>query len=143
MSIYDWIETRVPGGHDSPFGRLLDTAYNIEYGAETKSSPRSTSSTCSPTSPRPRASPSFGVSDERYHIRGGNQRLPKRSRPRCLAVQLECRLTAITGPRRRHGGARAFSHHSRPEEVVADRVILTLPFAVLRTLDLRRPGSTA
>jgi monoamine oxidase len=36
MSIYDWIEDRVPGGHVSPMGQLLDGAYNIEYGAETK-----------------------------------------------------------------------------------------------------------
>src|SRR5262245_12120089 len=36
LSIYDWIDTRVPGGHASPFGRLLDVAYNIEYGAETR-----------------------------------------------------------------------------------------------------------
>ena len=35
MSVYDWIRTRVPGGHTSSFGRLLDVAYNIEYGAET------------------------------------------------------------------------------------------------------------
>src|SRR5438128_6949648 len=35
MSAYDWIETYVPGGHGSAFGRLLDVAYNEEYGAET------------------------------------------------------------------------------------------------------------
>src|SRR5919199_6605437 len=35
MSVYDWIESRVPGGHRSPLGQLLDVAYNIEYGAET------------------------------------------------------------------------------------------------------------
>src|SRR5207302_10408875 len=32
MSVYDWIESRVPGGHASPMGQLLDVAYNIEYG---------------------------------------------------------------------------------------------------------------
>src|SRR5579864_645781 len=32
LSLYNWIETRVPGGHASPMGRLLDVAYNIEYG---------------------------------------------------------------------------------------------------------------
>src|SRR5207249_1329196 len=32
MSVYDWIESRVPGGHTSPMGQLLDVAYNIEYG---------------------------------------------------------------------------------------------------------------
>src|SRR5437899_215941 len=36
MSIFDWIESRVPGGHNSPMGRLLDVAYNIEYGNVTK-----------------------------------------------------------------------------------------------------------
>ena len=35
MSIYDWIESRVPGGHRSQFGQLLDVAYTIEYGADT------------------------------------------------------------------------------------------------------------
>ena len=35
MSLSDWIEWRVPAGHSSPFGALLDVAYNIEYGAET------------------------------------------------------------------------------------------------------------
>ena len=36
MTIYEWIEQYVPGGHKSRMGRLLDAAYNIEYGAETK-----------------------------------------------------------------------------------------------------------
>ncbi|MFL5495337.1 MAG: flavin monoamine oxidase family protein, partial [Gemmatimonadales bacterium] len=34
MSVLDWINSRVPGGHASPLGQLLDVAYNIEYGAE-------------------------------------------------------------------------------------------------------------
>ncbi len=36
MTAYDWIENYVAGGHGSPMGRLLDAAYNEEYGAETK-----------------------------------------------------------------------------------------------------------
>ena len=35
MTVHDWIELRVPGGHGSPMGALLDTACNVEYGAET------------------------------------------------------------------------------------------------------------
>ena len=34
MSVYDYIERRVPGGHRSPLGALLDIAYAIEYGAD-------------------------------------------------------------------------------------------------------------
>src|SRR5579884_3879036 len=36
MSIYDWIEQYVPGGHDAPFGQLLDIAYTGLYGVEAK-----------------------------------------------------------------------------------------------------------
>src|SRR5882762_8838727 len=36
LSLFDWIETRVPGGHSSNMGQLLDVAYNIEYGNITK-----------------------------------------------------------------------------------------------------------
>jgi monoamine oxidase len=64
MSVYEWIESRVPGGHGSAFGRLLDAAYNEEYGADTtdqaslnlvyllayQPSPRASRSTASPTS---------------------------------------------------------------------------------------------
>ena len=35
MSVYDWIERHVPGGHGSTMGRLLDVAYTVEYGADT------------------------------------------------------------------------------------------------------------
>ena len=35
MTVYQWIENYVPGGHNSRFGRMLDAAYNEEYGAET------------------------------------------------------------------------------------------------------------
>src|SRR5689334_5211500 len=31
MSVYDWIESRVPGGHRSKLGALLDLAYVTEY----------------------------------------------------------------------------------------------------------------
>ena len=36
MSVYDWIETRVPGGHKSNLGKLLDEAYASELGSDTK-----------------------------------------------------------------------------------------------------------
>jgi monoamine oxidase len=35
MSLYQWIENYVPGGHNSAMGRLLDAAYNQEYGSDT------------------------------------------------------------------------------------------------------------
>jgi monoamine oxidase len=34
MSVHEYIERRIPGGHRSPLGALLDAAYVIEYGGE-------------------------------------------------------------------------------------------------------------
>src|SRR5262249_43936627 len=34
VSVHDWIRTRVPGGHASRLGRLLDVAYAQEFGAD-------------------------------------------------------------------------------------------------------------
>ena len=51
MSVYDWIERYVPGGHNRPLGRLLDVPNNSGLSI-------------------------FGESDERFHIDGGNEQLP-------------------------------------------------------------------
>ena len=105
MSVHDWIRTRVPGGHTSPFGRLLDIAYNIEYGAETIEQSSLNLLYLLAYQPSPKGFAVFGVSDEQYHIRGGNQRLPEAiascaSRyPPPLAAHRHRR------PSRRHGSA--------------------------------------
>ncbi|MFZ3186084.1 MAG: NAD(P)/FAD-dependent oxidoreductase [Pseudomonas sp.] len=74
MSITQWIDAYVPGGSASRLGRLLDVAYEIEYGAA-----------CSQQSAlnliyllgysNKRSLQMFGESNERYHIRGGNDQL--------------------------------------------------------------------
>ncbi|HEX6012168.1 MAG TPA: FAD-dependent oxidoreductase, partial [Geminicoccaceae bacterium] len=94
-SVHRWIETRVPGGHSSPFGRLLDTAYNIEYGAETKEQSSLNLLYLLAYRPSPKGFAVFGVSDEQYHIRGGNDRLPEEIAKVLRDVRLGWRLTAI------------------------------------------------
>src|SRR5256886_14856326 len=77
MSIYDWIESRVPGGHSSPMGQLLDVAYNIEYGNVTQQQSSLNLIYLLGFSSNPGNFQIFGASDERYHIGGGNERLPR------------------------------------------------------------------
>ena len=144
MSIYDWIESRVSGGHSSPFGALLDVAYNIEYGAETTEQSalnliyllgywkRSDFST-------------FGSSDERYRIADGIDLLPTaiaRSLPPSLTeIRLRWQLEAIAF---QSDGTYALSFDADGKRgVIADIVLLTLPFAVLRGLDYSRAGFDA
>ena len=126
MSIAQWIDSRVPGGRASKFGQLLDVAYDIEYGAP-----------CTDQSAlnllyllgyvgqgRLRL---FGKSNEKYHVRGGNDQIVARlaaglGKP----VQTGKALTAI----RRAGDAYQLTVGT--EVVTAERVVLALPFSILR-----------
>ena len=82
MSVYEWIESRVPGGHRSPFGQLLDYAYNIEYGAESSDQSALNLVYLLGYKAVPGNYMIFGASNERYHIVGGNTLLPLAIRTR-------------------------------------------------------------
>jgi len=143
MSIYDWIESRVPGGHSAPLGKLLDIAYNIEYGAESTVQSALNLVYLLGFGAKPGNFTLFGKSDERFHIEGGNQRLPAAiaSYLPSSTIQLDKRLLAIA---QSSGGTYTLTFASGAKAssttVTADYVILALPFAVLRTLDYRRAG---
>lgn len=77
----------------------------------------------------------FGESDERYKIKGGNQRVVDE-----LAKRLEDKIsTAHKLVRVREAGSGfelAFDHHGKTVELKADVVVLTLPFSALRDVEL-------
>ncbi len=143
ISVWQWIETRVPGGHQSKMGQLLDVAYAIEYGADTRD--QSSLNLVLLLAGSDESLELFGESDERFHVRGGNQLIPQ-SIAIHLAnigqpVELGMRLEAI---RKLADGtfSLAFANHG-VREVIADIVVLTLPFAVLRTLEFSKAGFDA
>jgi monoamine oxidase len=146
MSVRDWIESRVPGGLRSRLGELLDVAYTIEYGAATTDQSALNIVFLLGAQPDPfdYQLHEFGVSDETFHIRGGNQQLPLAIAERLNAgrqqrVQLGWRLTAVET--RADGTVRLrFATAQGSKTVDADVALLTLPFAVLRTLDYSRAG---
>ena len=144
MSVYDYIERRIPGGHRSPLGALLDVAYVIEYGAD--STEQSALNLIFLLGFQPSASglSIFGESDEKFHIRGGNQQLPE-AIVRYLggdAVRLGHRLAKVVET---PGGRYqvTFERSGGVTEVTADFVVLALPFAVLNELDISRAGFDA
>src|SRR5262249_21530057 len=145
MSTFDWIEAFVPGGHDSPMGQLLDVAYNIEYGAETtdQSSLNLVYLLGFQPNANGKAIEIFGQSDERYHVRGGNQQIPN-----AIAASLGASvrygyslLSIARTPAGRY--ALAFNHGKSTVNVTADYVVLAIPFAVLRNLDYSAAGFDA
>ena len=135
MSIYDWIESRVPGGHHSSMGQLLDVAYNIEYGAVTTDQSSLNLVYLLGFSSVPGNFSIFGASDERYHLVGGNERLPKAVAAALPAGSIQLN-TALTGIVRNGDGTYTLTltNPINTFTTVADRVVLAIPFSVLRTI---------
>jgi len=135
MSLFDWIETRVPGGHTSSMGQLLDVAYNIEYGNVTTQQSSLNMVYLLGFQPVPGNFRIFGASDERYHIAGGNERLPQAIAAALASgtVQLNTALTGII-----HNLDNTYTVTLKSGGVTStrtfDRVIMAIPFSVLRNI---------
>src|SRR4029079_6415532 len=128
MSIASWIQAYVPGGLSSKLGQLLDVAYNIEYGAETSVQSSLNMLYLLGFSGQGQLR-IFGTSNEKYHVRAGNDQIPK-----LLAAQLKGQISkerALTSISRNADGSYrlAFASGLSTETVVADHVVLALPFS--------------
>ena len=135
MSLYDYIETYVPGGHGSPMGRLLDVAYNTEYGGESTVQSSLNLIYLLAYQPQPGDFRIFGLSDERYHVTGGNEQIPqaiKKALPDG-GVKLGWALTGIVMNADGTWNL-TLSTPSGRTTAIADHVIMAIPFSVLRTL---------
>jgi monoamine oxidase len=144
MSVHDYIERRIPDGHRSPLGSLLDVAYVIEYGADSREQSALNLIFLLGFQPNASSFSVFGESDEKFHIRGGNQQLPD-AIARHLGgdvVRTGQRLAKIKETA--NGRYRlTFDRASGTNEVVADFVVLAVPFAVVNTLDISGAGFDA
>jgi monoamine oxidase len=139
MSVADWIQAYVPGGLGSKLGQLLDVAYNIEYGAETNVQSSLNMLYLLGYSGQGQLR-IFGPSNEKYHVRGGNDQIPAR-----LADALRGQIATgseLTSIRRNADGTYrlSFLAGGLTSTVTADRVVLALPFSILRDVDYTKAG---
>ena len=131
LSIVDWIELYVPGGLSSKLGQMLDVAYTIEYGAD--SAEQSVLNMLYLIGyVGPGQFRLFGKSNEKLHVRGGNDRIVGGLATR-LAGQIETG-TELVRIRRTSGGAYTLTFRRGPgtTTVTVDHVILALPFSIMR-----------
>lgn len=145
MSIDDWIKAKVPGGLSSNAGKLLSTAYTIEYGAN--SGAQSALNLIYLFGYQESEEISlFGPSDEVYHVTGGNDLIVSN-----LAARLTGQITtgtALRALRRTSAGKWSVvvgpsSGSGSSSTITADRVILALPFSLLKSVDLSKAGFPA
>jgi monoamine oxidase len=140
LSIADWIEQSIPGGTGSRLGRLLDIAYNIEYGAESSEQSSLNLLYLLGFSGQGQFRV-FGKSDEKYHVRGGNDQVSGR-----LAAFVAGQITTgaeLVAIRRTPTGAftLTFRRAAGTTTATVDKVVLALPFSILRrSIDLSQAG---
>jgi monoamine oxidase len=126
MSVAKWIDTRVPGGRGSKLGQLLDVAYDIEFGAPCTDQSALNLLYLLGYSGQGQLR-LFGPSNEKFHVRGGNDQIVTELATR-LAGQIatSAPLTAI---KQTNAG---YELRVGSSTVRADRVVLALPFSILR-----------
>ena len=139
MSVGQWIETYVPGGYASPLGQLMDITYATENGLDPAEQSALAVIDQFGDQPGPDNLALLGSSDERFHIVGGNQRLPEAIADRITSSVPHCelrtgwRMTAIAQDL--DGVTLSFATNDGLRQEQFDAVILAIPFSVLRTLD--------
>jgi monoamine oxidase len=136
MSIVDWINAYVPGGTSSKLGKLLDVAYNIEYGGECSEQSSLNMLYLLGYSGQGNLR-IFGPSNEKYHVVGGNDQLVSGLGAKLTGqVNLGYELSAV---KKNNDGSWTLTFANRKTTTV-DRVVLAIPFTTLRSVDLSKAG---
>jgi monoamine oxidase len=144
MSSVDWIAAHIPGGLDSEFGQLCVSILLDEYGGPVEEQSALNlvyllgMYDSAPSGRQPETSPELSGTDEKWHIRHGNDQLVSGIIERLPSgtVRLGQELVALTS----RGNGRwtcTFASGAGTSEVVADQVVLALPFTKLRGVALR------
>ncbi|MER5208642.1 NAD(P)/FAD-dependent oxidoreductase [Streptomyces sp. NPDC002825] len=141
MSLYEWIETRVPGGHSSPLGKFIDVAYNVEYGADTAEQSSLALVLLMGYQTNPGNFNIWGLSNERYHVVGGNDRLPN-AIAGALAPGTLKPGWSLNAVRANADGTQTltFTEAGATRTVTADHTILCVPLPILQQLDTSQAG---
>jgi monoamine oxidase len=117
------------------FYELLDVAYTTEYGLEIAEQSPWNLLMLIDTNPDPFRV--FGDSDERFHIRGGNDQIPSKLAEKLGdRIELDTKLEAIA--QAADGSYRlTLNSNGAVRELPAERVVLATPFSTLRDVDIR------
>jgi monoamine oxidase len=130
MSALDWLEENV---HDRLLREAVDIGQTGFFGIDSK---RMSAINLFEAYVAP-----YPGADERYHTHGGNDLIPQG-----LAAALDDDAIKLAAPLeaiRRRGNGTYELRFRGVGKVVADRVVLCLPFTTLRRVDLRKAGLSA
>jgi monoamine oxidase len=132
MSISQWVQRTIPGGRGSQLGQLIENAFTEENALDADKQ----SALCAIPTLAEDHYYKFNIyytdSDQHYHLEGGNDQIAT-----LIAADLGARLvsaTALTAIHTRGDGriGLTFAQDANTFDRVYDRVILALPFSVMR-----------
>lgn len=141
MTISDWVHKTVPGGRHGQLGQLIENAFTEENALDADQQ----SALCAiPTlaeDPQDNFNLYYTDSDQHYHIEGGNDQIAT-----IIANDLGARLfsaTVLVAIRQLSDGRfrLTFAQAANQFDRVYDRVILAIPFSVMRVgVDFSKAG---
>ncbi|HUF16870.1 MAG TPA: NAD(P)/FAD-dependent oxidoreductase, partial [Thermoanaerobaculia bacterium] len=136
MTLAQWLDE---AGVSGWIRSLLDVGYTTEFGLEPEEQSALNLLTMIDTNPDPFHI--FGESDERFHVRGGNDLIIKALASRLDgAIETTSRLEAVTA--RPDGSIACSVRRGRSSIVItAPKVLLALPFTLLREVRIDVPMS--
>lgn len=141
ITVAQWVAKYVPGGRASRFGQLVEHAVTEELAADTDQLSAINVLYLFSADTQTGFDLYYPGSDQRFHVRGGNDQIVTRLAARLDGqIQTGTALNAIT--RLPDGTFRLrFSRDETALERTFDRVILALPFSVMRvSVDYSRAG---
>jgi monoamine oxidase len=142
MSVTEWLDAHLPGGSASDFGQLCISAILDEYGgaAQNVSSLNLIDLLGADSSTRSglqaRSAPELDGGNEKWHIHGGNDLLISGILDRLPQDTLHLGQKLV-GLRSQSDGTVVCSFDSAAgtQDVIADQVVLAIPFTTLRQVD--------
>lgn len=139
MTAAEWIGRHVPGGLESRLGRLLANAFTEEMAVEVTRQSAITLVVTLAGSPRDQFA-AYAGSDQRFHIRGGNDQLALRMAGALQGpIENDARLLALR--RAKDGRCEVTVEGGAGVRTLTfDRVVIAIPFATLRDVDFARAG---
>ena len=131
LSVADWLDANVSGGSGSALGQYVWAEMASEFGLDAPD--------LSALNLFYQFVENTPDADERYHVRGGNDQITE-----AIAADLPAGTVTMDAPLEavfvRGDGSFGLRFASLAAEVIADRVVLALPFTTLRRVDLDDAG---
>ncbi|HEY7150188.1 MAG TPA: NAD(P)/FAD-dependent oxidoreductase [Solirubrobacterales bacterium] len=128
----DWLDADVPGGGDSLLGRAMREYLAEEFGLDADEL-----SATNVLYLLEGDQADIDGSDERYHVHGGNDQVPRGLADRLPdgSLRLGAPLEAVW---RRRDGSYGLRFGGMSADARVERVVLAIPFTTLRRVDLKR-----